>query len=125
MYKIIFYRDKRGRSETAEYLKELSRKNDKNSRLNLDKMIAYLNMLEKYGTRIEEPFTKNLTGDLWELRPFRNRIFYAYAEDNKFVVLHHFIKKTRKTPERELKKAIKNLKDYKERVMHHGRTDME
>lgn len=54
-------------------------------------------------------------GEIWELRPLNNRILYAYYEDNKFILLHHFIKTTRKTPKRELEQAIRNLKDYQER----------
>lgn len=53
--------------------------------------------------------------EIWELRPLNNRILYAYYEDNKFILLHHFIKTTRKTPKRELEQAIRNLKDYRER----------
>lgn len=53
--------------------------------------------------------------EIWELRPLNNRILYAYYENNTFILLHHFIKTTRKTPKRELEQAIRNLKDYRER----------
>lgn len=36
-------------------------------------------------------------------------------EDNTFILLHHFIKKTRKTPRREIIKAKNNLNDFLER----------
>ena len=74
-----------------------------------------MDMLEKMGTRVGEPVTKHLTGEIWELRPLKNRILYAYYEDDKFIVLHHFVKKTQKTPKREIEKAIRNLSDYRER----------
>lgn len=32
-----------------------------------------------------------------------------------FVLLHHFIKKTQKTPKREIDQAKRYLKDFKER----------
>lgn len=115
MYKIIFYEDKKGNCKAYEYINELSTRSDKNSRVNLLKIIAYFNKLAEFGTRIGEPFTKHICDDIWELRPLRNRFFYAYVKNNTFIVLHHFIKKSRKTPEQEIKKARQNLKDYIER----------
>ena len=115
MFEIIFYKDAKGRSETADYIKSLSDRQDKESRMNLRKITAYMNALEKYGTRIGEPVTKHLDGKIWELRPLKNRFLYAYYKDNQFIILHHFIKKTRKTPKQEIDKAKKNLEDYMER----------
>lgn len=45
----------------------------------------------------------------------RNRFLYAYHKDNKFIILHHFIKKTQKTPKREIEQVKRNLQDYLER----------
>ena len=61
------------------------------------------------------PVTRHLDGDIWELRPLNNRIFYAYYKDGKFILLHHFVKKTQKTPKKELEQAIRNYNDYLER----------
>lgn len=115
MYKIIFYEDKNGNCKTYDYINELSMRSDKDSRINLSKIIAYFNKLAELGTRIGEPFTKYICDGIWELRPIRNRFFYAYVEDNTFIILHHFIKKSRKTPSKEIKKAKHNLNDYLER----------
>ena len=67
------------------------------------------------GTRAGEPYVKKLEGNLCELRPLKNRIIFFYWKDNKFILLHHFMKKTQKTPKRELDTARSRLKDYKER----------
>lgn len=114
MYEIEFYEDKNGKSEVADFIKELSRKSSakKDSRINFNKIVAYLDLLEEFGTRVGESVTKHLEGEIWELRPLRNRFLYAYYKDNKFIILHHFIKKTQKTPKRELEQAKKNLADY-------------
>lgn len=114
MYEIIFYEDKRGHSEVADYINILQKKAEKNksSRVALNKIVAYLDLLEEMGTRVGEPVTKHLDGEIWELRPLKNRILYAYYKDNKFVILHHFIKKTQKTPKREIEKAKTKLKDF-------------
>ena len=61
------------------------------------------------------PFVKHIVGDLWELRPLSNRIFFFYWKDNRFVLLHHFIKKSQKTPAKELQQAKLKLKDFLER----------
>ena len=117
MFEVVFYRDKSGRSEIADYLDDLETKseNDKNAKVNKDKILAYMIALGEYGTRIGKPFVKHIEGDLWELRPLRNRIFFFYWKDNKYVLLHYFIKKTQKTPKKEIEKAKSNLKDYLER----------
>lgn len=117
MYEIIFYEDTNGDSEIATYIKELGRKSksNKESRINFNKIVAYFDLLEEMGTMVGEPVTKHLDGDIWELRPLKNRFLYAYYKDRKFVVLHHFIKKTQKTPKREIEQAKKKLKDFVER----------
>ena len=40
--------------------------------------------------------------------------FYRW-KDNKFVLLHHFTKKTRKTPLREIEQARTKMNDFIER----------
>ena len=60
--------------------------------------------------KVCEPVTKHLDGEIWELRPLRNRFLYAYYKDNRFVILHHFLKKTQKTPKREIEQAKKIYK---------------
>ena len=117
MYEIEFYENKNGISETANYIKELNQKSstNKESRINFNKIVAYLDLLEEFGPRIGEPVTKHLEGEIWELRPLRNRFLYAYHKDNKFIILHYFIKKTQKTPKREIEQAKRNLQDYLER----------
>ena len=66
-------------------------------------------------TRIEKPIIKHVEGDLWELRPLKNRIFFFYWKDKQFVLLHYYIKKSQKLPLKEIKTARRNLKDFWER----------
>lgn len=117
MYTIIFYEDKNGYSEVAEFIKDLNKKAEtsKESRVNFNKIVAYLDILEEMGTRAGTPVTKHLDGEIWELRPLRNRILYAYYKDNTFIILHHFLKRTQKTPRKEIQRAKKCLQDYLER----------
>jgi len=87
----------------------------KTDRINRNKILAYMGALEQYGTRVGEPVVKHIDGPLWELRPIKNRIIFFYWKDNKFVMLHHFIKKTNKTPQGEIERAKAKMKDYIER----------
>lgn len=98
MYENVFYEDKQGKSEVVDYIKELNVKSrtSKECRINFNKIIAYLDILEEMGTRVGEPVTKHLDGEIWELRPLRNRLLFAYYKDNKFIILHHFVKKRRR-----------------------------
>lgn len=115
MYKIFFYRDKNGNQQVLEYLKDLSRKNDKKSRIKLKKIQYYVKLLSEYGLGLQEPYIKRLDGDIWELRPLKDRILFVRCSDNVFVLLHQFEKTTRKTPPREIQKAKKEFADLKER----------
>ncbi|MBC3887243.1 type II toxin-antitoxin system RelE/ParE family toxin [Acetobacterium paludosum] len=109
MHEILFYKDPKGNEPVLDFIRELSRKNDKDSRVNLNKINDYIQMLSKYGTKIGEPYIKHLEGEIWELRPLRSRIFFVAWVDGSYVLLHQFIKKSQKTPKRELEQARREL----------------
>ena len=124
MFEIIFYEDENENSEILDYLDDLQARSetDKNARINREKILTYLEALRQYGTRIGKPVVKHIDGKIWELRPLSNRIFFFYWEDNNFVLLHHFVKKSQKTPEKELNKARKKLKSFLERNDSHEKS---
>ena len=115
MYSIEFYKDKDGNEPVKEYISSLAGKNDKDSRVNLNKIRDYIKTLSEYGTRAGEPYVKHIEGEIWELRPLRNRILFFGYDGNKIILLSYFIKKTQKTPQREIDKAKRLMKDHKER----------
>ena len=117
VYEIEFYRDSKGNEPVKQYLEELAGKSstNKDARVRLNKIVAYIDLLAEHGTRIGEPVTKHLDGDIWELRPFRDRILYFYWKNDTFVLLHYFVKKTQKTPAREIEQAKRNMADHLER----------
>lgn len=120
MYKIIFYKDRKGKSEVQEYILNLQKKKDKNSRVNLEKISSCIDLLSEQGIDIGAPYIKYLRDDIWELRPIRNRILFAYFKDNKFILLNIFMKKTQKTPKNEIEKAKRYLEDYTRRNKENG-----
>lgn len=98
MYKIYFYRDKRGRQPVYDYLMELASRKDKNSRMQA---------LAEFGLQLGEPYIKHIKDNIWELRPLRDRSLFAVWENNSFVMLHCFMKKTQKTPKTEIAQALR------------------
>ena len=115
MHKVYFYRDRNGREPVIEYMLELAEKKDKDSRMKLNKIGDYIEMLKQYGTQAGEPYMKHLDGEIWELRPLRDRILFVAWTDGGFVLLHQFMKKTQKTPPKEIAKAKRELADLRER----------
>ena len=102
-------------------MQELSKSNGKDSRIKLNKINDYIQALSVYGTeQLSETYVKHLDGDIWELRPLRDRILFAGVVDGRYVLLHQFMKKTQKTPIREIRKAKNELKDFKERSGWYG-----
>ena len=120
MYRIHFYKDKNGTRPVAEYLRELAKNNDKDSRIKSNKINDYIQQLSKDGLSIGEPYIKRIDGDIWELRPLRDRILFVAWDGKSFMLLHHFIKDTRKTPSREIEQAKRNLADIRERGLDDG-----
>jgi phage-related protein len=115
LYDVIFYRDRRGKEPALDYINELARHTDKDSRIKLCKIQEYINVLETYGTQAGEPYIKHLDGEIWELRPIRDRFLFAAWVDGGFILLHPFMKKTQKTPPQEIEQAKRELADFKER----------
>lgn len=116
MYEIVFYRDRNGKEPVFEYMQELSQKRSKDSRIKLSKINDYIQALSVYGTeQLSQNYVKRLDGDIWELRPIRDRILFAGVVGGRYVLLHQFIKKTQKTPPREIERAKRELADFKER----------
>ncbi|OJV65251.1 MAG: addiction module toxin RelE [Clostridiales bacterium 38-18] len=114
MYTLEFFYNDNEESEVLNLLLELKEKKEtsKDARLNYEKIILYLEILSQKGTRAGVPYTDYIGDGIWELRPLRNRILFVLVEGNKILLLHHFIKDTKKTPQREINQAKKNLKIY-------------
>jgi len=115
MHRIVFYKDRNGKSPLMDYIQKLDAKHDKDSRIKINKIYDYIDYIRDAGQAAGEPYVKHLDGDIWELRPLRDRILFAAWDGESFILLHHFMKKTVKAPPREIKKAKQNLADYRER----------
>ena len=121
-YNIEFWQDKDGNSETQQYIIELKEKSikSKDSRIKLNKIVEYIEMLAAYGVEIGQPYIKHIKESnvqLYELRPLRDRFFFFYKKENRYIILNHFVKSTQKTPRNEIEKAIKMIKDFNDRKL--------
>ena len=115
MFGVVFYKDRKGNEPVLEYMRSLNKRNDKDSRIKLNKIRDYVIVLQRHGTKAGEPYVKHIDGEIWELRPLRDRILFAAWSKGQFVLLHCFLKKSRKTPKREIVHAKRNLQDLMER----------
>ena len=76
-------------------------------------------LIEEHGiAAMREPYAKHLSGKLWELRLTGRdgiaRSIYVTASGQRVIVLRTFVKKTQKTPPRELDIALARMKEIRE-----------
>lgn len=117
MYQVEFYEKANGESDIWDFLEELRTKaqRSKDARIQYKQVSFYIQLLQENGTLLPESVTKHLVEDIWELRPGNNRVFYFCYEQGTFVLLHHFRKKSQKTPRREIERAKAERDDYRAR----------
>ncbi len=75
-------------------------------------------LIERHGPAgVHEPYVKRLDGKLWEMRMKAKdgiaRAIYITAHVERIVVLHAFVKKTQKTPQRALEIARERAKEVR------------
>ncbi len=73
-------------------------------------------LIQGYGLeRVREPHVKHLEGALWEMRMKGkdgiSRAIYVTARGRRVVVVRVFVKKTQKTPRREIDLALERVKE--------------
>lgn len=111
-FEIIFYKDGRGNSPIEEFLLELGR----NNRPLLSQTRRGIEKLRNKNYH-REPLSKYLEAGLWELRIKSGtdilRIIYTFSKGQIIILLHGFIKKQQRTPDKELEMARKRLKVIK------------
>ncbi len=114
IHNIIFYENENGQSDIWDFLETLRLKSstNKDARIQYKQATLYIELLQNNGTNLPENITKHIEDNIWELRPGNNRIFYFFCDNNGFVLLHSFRKKTQKTPRREINKAKAERDDY-------------
>jgi hypothetical protein len=67
-WQITFYDDHRGNVQVLDFINRLSKKDQA-------KINKVLSLLKEFGPILGMPHARQITGDLWELRPGDNRLF--------------------------------------------------
>ena len=96
-FEIRFYEKADGTRPAEEFLNAL----DKPMRIKMVKMISLLGEL---GFNLREPYSKPID-DI-------SRILYFFVIGKRVILTNGFIKKTQKTPQKEIELAKKYRKDY-------------
>ncbi len=81
----------------------------------LAKLLNIFDLIEIAGANLGEPYTKPLTDGLFEIKAKAyegiGRSIYCYKKGRKIIILHSFVKKTQKTPKRDIELALKRKKE--------------
>lgn len=108
-FEVEFYETKDGKQPVKDFLLSL----DKKMRA---KMADTISILQDNGYKLREPYSKQLSEGIFELRAkFGSGItgvLYFFYVDRNIILTNGFIKKTQKTPTKEIDRAKKYRMDY-------------
>lgn len=108
-FEVVFYETEDGIQPAKEFLLSL----DKKIRA---KMVNTISILQDNGYELREPYSKHLVDGIFELRvkvgTDITRVLYFFYVGGNIILTNGFIKKTGKTPPREIDKAQKYRADY-------------
>lgn len=80
------------------------------------KLFLSLSLLEIKGPELREPYSKPLGDGIFEVRAKQgsdiSRVLYFFVVGSKVILTNGFIKKTQKTPPREIDRAKRYRADY-------------
>jgi len=109
---VEYYRDSKGNEPVADFIDALPNETQA-------KVFRIIDLLGEYGALLKEPYTRQVRGKIRELRLKDRqgaiRILYFTYTGRRFILLHGFIKKTEKTPLREIEIAEKRMSDFIQR----------
>ena len=111
-FEVSFYEKEDGSKPVQEFLDSLDLKMRA-------KMIGTIEMLKKNGNQLRAPYSKPLDDGIMELRAIvgtnTSRVLYFFVIGQRVVLTNGFIKKTQKTPKKEIELAKKYRENYLER----------
>lgn len=117
MYKfeIVFYEKENGEEPAKEFI--LSQPPKMRA-----KLLRLLEMMRLNGNELGEPYTKLLENGIYEIRAKQatniTRVLYFFEVGSRIILTNGFVKKTQKTPRREIDKAKQYREDYVRRRGH-------
>lgn len=111
MYRIVFYRSSVGREIIADFIDSFDDKT-------IDKIRTDIRLLKEFGlsllvsSKVKKIHPRH---SLYELRiksAVQIRLLFIHVKPDIFAVVSSFVKKTRKTPPKEIETAIKRIKEF-------------
>lgn len=110
---VEFYETANGERPAKEFMESLDHK----MRV---KMMMTIAVMQEKGNCLREPYSKHLEDGIFEARAKAgsdiSRVLYFFCHGNRIILTNGFIKKTQRTPRREINKAKAYRKEYLERV---------
>ena len=108
-FEVEFYETETGEQPAREFLLSL----DKKMRA---KMVDTISILQDNGNELREPYSKYLSEGIFELRAKVGSditgVLYFFYVDKHIILTNGFIKKTQKTPKKEIERAKGYRADY-------------
>lgn len=109
MTKVIYYTTIQGNNPTRKFIESLQESQQR-------KVTRILTYIKEYGLVTAIPHIKKLSSTpLWEIRILGEdniRILYATVLIDSILLLHGFVKKSQKTPQKEINTALHRLTDW-------------
>lgn len=104
-YDVEYVELENNRKPFEDFIFELTKK----ERAKIFETINYFLELKNSNLPIKEKLSKHLEDGIFELRSYLSekiaRTLYFYQKGSKIIITHGFVKKTKKTPRNEIKKA--------------------
>ena len=112
-YNIEFYSKENGEEPARDFILKLEPKMQA-------KILKIIDLVEMNGPQIQMPYSEHIKDGIFEIRAKQSsnvtRILYFYVAGKKIILTNGFVKKTSKTPNREIELAKKYRADYERRL---------
>ena len=113
MFQVQFFEKENGSGPVENFILSLDTKMQA-------KIVGLLEILQENGNSLREPYSKHLSEGIFELRckvgSNAARVLYFFYFEERIILTNGFVKKTQKTPDKEIKLAKQRRQAFIERM---------